>query len=673
MRGIGLALLTLLVASSAQARKVAVAGDSEDPTDPVIVRASLDGITAKFVVDYHVPTTTLDSSTVLLSLAVPKGGVVTGATITHDGTVHRLALGASADVETQFSAAFGEAREGATPDIWVAKITMDSYGMDGTGVTAVIVAPIETEVVLSLEMSVPTCFLRDRRYVRVPAGWEGVAHTKNDEQVARVCDATGTDGPWVSFAAPEPARLPDGERLLAQSARLAIDDDLHLARTELALAASIADVPRDLATVILVDESRSMTNEQRRSQRETVLGYLRAAPNSRVQVIAFSRRTRALLPGWTVASRAIARLDRELASLTPRNGSNFDRGLEVAARLLANVRGTRRVLLVTDEAMASRIANAPERLAKLVSADTIINTVATADVSDTDADGDVKVTRADNAQLARLAAATSGFATVIGQLEDKRTKPVDAAMLVRPMSLDHISATGLGWMDLDVSTRSSLVGSTCTASLDAGDSCIFWTRGTKFAGPIQLEGLLWNRRVVRIVRPLGDPGHTIAREIVGTGTAVARENEPDGGADETELHTKLDALAHAVTSTTSLFARWGGNVPYAEGLAFGGFGGYGRSSDIDGIGTLGRGRLTSIAPVELASQLQSLVEVCQLGSAHASVTMELTFEEIVDVNVAIDGGGARTSALKTCVEEIVWDFTPAIPTLESFRTVSVRL
>jgi|GEM_PF-2491849 len=673
-----IALAAVLVTSAAAAKSDQAVGTDESQMDaPIAVRGTLDGTTARLVVDYRIETLGgPEVQTTALELTMPTGAVVTGATITQGGATHRMTLDATDVVDKQFGDAFGDEGKIA-PTTWVAKIALNTYLGPSYGVSVVIGAPIRTDVLLSLEVVAPTCFFRDKRYVRAPSDWRKAARTKQPspallESCTDPNTADGADSAaWIAFAAPQAARLPSGDRLVASTARLAITNDLHLARTELALAANLADVPRDLATVILVDESRSMSDAQRRSQREIVLGYLRAAPNSRVQVIAFSRHTRTLLPAWTTASRARPRLERDLASMAPRNGSNFDAGLAEAGRLLSAIKGTRRVLLITDEAMATRLSTKPDSFASLVPPGTIINVAVTSDFGDVDSDGVAILSRHDDAVLGRLAGVTTGFATQLGELDMSRRVSVDAAMLVRPTSLDHIRATGLGWMDLDFNTRENLGGDTCTGSLAAGEACIWWTRGTKFAGPILLEGMLWNRRVVRLVRPLGDPGRTIAREIVGTGTSLPHDEDPNTSdeAGTKMLSERIEALAHAVTSSTSLFARWGGDVPLTQGLGLGGFGGFGRSGTIDGIGHGGGRARPTIPAVDLAAQLRPLVGHCNLGTIKPVIKIELTFEEIVDVAVVM----AANDATKRCLEEAVWDFIPVLPSLEPLRTETVVL
>lgn len=658
-----LAIVALLGATTASA------DSSEDwYAKPAAVRGVLDGTSARLVATYRVATWAGDSPTNHEDIALPNGGVVVGATITHGGVAHRMTLDSRDAVEEQYAAAFVESETSARPTTWIAQLAGD-YNFGNREVTFTIAAPISTHVQLDIEVVVPTCFSDDARYVPMPPSWVLATRARPLPKVAERCGADMEDR-WMSFPAREAAKRRSGDRVVEKTARLAVAHDLHLARTEITLASTLEDVPRDLATVILLDESRSLNDAQRRTQREVMLGYLRAAPNSRVQVVGFARRARMLLPGFMIASRAGARLERELASTLLRNGSNVDRGLTEAGRLLAAIQGTRRVLIVTDGVMASRIASNAERLATLVPTGTVINIAITDGRSGmTDDSGHPLLERIDHAGLVPLAAATTGFTTRIDDLNKEDTAPIDATMLVRPIALDHVRVSGLGWSELDERTRSSLVGLTCEETIEAGSSCVWWARGNKFAGAIQLEGVLWNRRVVHLLRPYEDRTRAIAREIVGTAT-------PFGPADSDDdvIGLRIDRLAHAVSNSTSMIARWGGNVPLLGLWGFGRVGGLTSSSPTISIGRASPPRRISAGMVDLAEQLRPLVAACGLGDAKANVTLELTFDEIADVRVEIPSvSGARAVTLASCVEEAMWEATPRLAFTEPVRTAHVVL
>jgi hypothetical protein len=157
--------------------------------------------------------------------------------------------------------------------------------------------------------------------------------------------------------------------------------------------------------------------------------------------------------------------------------------------------------------------------------------------------------------------------------------------------------------------------------------------------------------------------------MVATGTVLT---EADDEAMET-ISTRIDALAHAVTPTTSLFVRWGGSVPFSDGSTFGGFAGFGRSSTIGHVTDTGATATRREPNIDLGPQLRPLVASCGLGTTRGEITMELTFLEIVDVDVTIEATGARAAAIRTCIEDVVWDFKPTLSGLEASRTERVVL
>ena len=219
--------------------------------------------------------------------------------------------------------------------------------------------------------------------------------------------------------------------------------------------------------------------------------------------------------------------------------------------------------------------------------------------------------RDDNVMFAALAQQTGGIG-VDGTL----APDVDATLLVRPTSLDRVEIKGTGWDDLS--------GSSCDADrMPAGTSCTWLGKGTPSAGPIVIDGLLWNRPMKRVVVP--DPAQA---------RAIARELSALGGL-EAPLQAEVDRAAMAVNAVWSLYAAWGGDGGYAERLGFGhgGFG-TGGSTDTATIGdTIGTTHL--MPEVDLSAQLAGPLAAC--GDAHATIEIDLTLDEIVDVAVAHAG------------------------------------
>ena len=184
-----------------------------------------------------------------------------------------------------------------------------------------------------------------------------------------------------------------------------------------------------------------------------------------------------------------------------------------------------------------------------------------------------------------------------------------------------------------------------------GESCEWWGHGAVAAGPIEIDGALWNHHVVRVLRPDPTAARTLARSLSAFGSSLGDQ-----------LDAEIDRAAFAVDSAWSLLATWGGTGGYKD-LAgdLGGFGtsgcgcGSGGSSDTIGIGHFG-----TIAPrLDLRSQLQAAVEArCHLGTTHVRVALEMTLDEIVDVQVTMP---PDQRALADCVVEAVWDTAVVLP------------
>ena len=411
------------------------------------------------------------------TVRVPEHAVITGAVVRGPGYVKRLALDLADHAETELAAL--EERPGSPGHrSWAAQIATTLFDVQRASIA--IAAPRDASLTIDIEVETPTCFVDDARHFKVPPAWKGrvrgAAPATTRAELDDLCHAMD-DGVWMALPSRALANQPPGAaRIGLIAARLALPGQ-QLVRVELDLAATLDEVPRDLHTVLLVDHSRSLGADARESQRALVAAYLREVPSSRVQVIAYARGPRVLLSGWTAASVAAARVDRELRGLAPRNGSNVDAGLAAAAAWLGKAHGTRRVIVFTDERLAQRLARAPATLRDLVSADTLVHAVNVL--------GDGQLARADDSVLAPLALATTGTAFArLGGIDGD----LDARLLARPISLDNISIAGDSWQRIDVAEQIE-----CPEAgddlLEQGRSCVWWGASSS-GGPITVTGMV---------------------------------------------------------------------------------------------------------------------------------------------------------------------------------------
>jgi hypothetical protein len=651
-----LVVAVVLVAAPARADRI---GPDElaEPT-PRSVHAKLDLSTARLAARFAIP---VDGPVWMQGenrLEIPMHAVVIGGVVTVDGASHRLALAPTEDASDAFQAII-QGAPGAHR-AWVFHITANG----DASVVVDIAAPHTATVELELELSMPTCFYRDVRYALLPKAWATVADaalrravTVDDSAIDGACagDSVASGGQWIGFAARElSARPPGNARIDGFAGRLALRDR-DIARVELDLAREISAVPDDLHTAIVIDGSRSLDADQIDAQRAIVGSYLRHAPRSSVQVIAYTHGARALLPGWTTASEAAPRVDREIRARAPRNGSDLDRGLAEAATWLERTEGTRRVVVFTDEHVAQRLIDTPPvALRRLLPQRTLVHVVTL--LGD---HGDVE--RVNDTMFAALASATDGIA-VFGRVDDKGQ--VDATMLVRPVSLDQVKVVAPGWREIEPSGCPQEDG----VSLAEGSACTWWGEGDHVSGPVTIEGLVWGRRFVRILRP--DPSE--ARAIARTLTLSSQLAE--------ELQPEIDRIAHAVNAAWSLSGTWGGSSGYAD-IAGMGLGGGGISSSCGGdpgggVGT-GFGTIGAATPkLELRGQFAAAVAACHPGDARVSIQVETTLLEIVGVTVTVEphaGTPARPNVLRTvhdCVDAAVWDTMVAIPNAPDHATTS---
>jgi len=630
-------VLVLVLGATAS---VAVADDAVDETEPAPreVTARLDGgtatLTARYLLRFEGPAI----QTVLATLELPPGAVATRAQVRAGGIARRLELAAAGDARKRFDEVVD--RPGGPARRW-AMLLEDSHGVLEVSLTA----PRAGAVTLELELAAPTCFHQDVRYVEVPATWKRAlapalrARLARSDELARACK-DGEEATWIGFPDPTLARRPAGPERIGTSAGRLVLDDQHVARVELEVSRLLGETPRDLATAIVVDGSRSMTPAQREAQRALVGGYLAAARGSRVQVIAYARTARALLPSWQPASEAAGRVDRELAALVPRNGSNVDVALADAGRWLGRVGGTRRVVLVTDEWLAERLRHDPEQLARALPAGTLVHVVAI--------DNDGELTRDDDGLLAPLAATTGGIAVRGGAGEDAR---LDATMLVRPTSLDRLTVQAPGWTQLAPGAAR-----TCGDRLVEGTACTWWGQGDAIAGPLVIEGFVWGRRVTRMLAPDPARAHELARALPALDVL-----------DADHLAHAL-AAARAVNAQWSLYVEWGGADGYEDGFGSirgGSCCGGTASSHSIGIGTP---RPTPRLPaLDLAPQLAAVARTCALRDTRVHAEIETTLSEIVDVRVT------APAEVRACVEDAIWATELAVPAGYGHVTTKVTL
>jgi len=498
---------------------------------------------------------------------------------------------------------------------------------------------------LQIAVDAPTCMDTDTRAVLLPATWAGqlagvtaVTGRGDVDALDMHCDVSLPALTWVRFPARTLAKRPPGEaRIGTEAAQLTAysptEGDVKVARVEIALAAELSVIPRDLHTVLVVDESRSVEEAERAAQQALVAAYLRAAPRTKVQIVGYARDAKPLLPGWSVASEVTGRIERTLAGRVPRNGSSIVQARPVASAVLARVGGTGPFLLATDDRLSDGTAHALEGLASGLPARTLVHVIAL------DSDS----------ALAPLASATEG---IVFPLDPGASERIDALSLVRPVALDGLELTGAGWDPLSITHG-------CADRVMEGQSCEWIATGG--SGPVTVTGRLWGHEITRVLTPDVRRPTALARVLQATAT-----NLPGATYDAVQYAAK------SVNAMWSLVATWGTGGGYAD-LVVGGLGTIGTgsfsTSSHDSIGATGTARVSPDLRPELIAQLGPVVRGCQ-ATGKVTVDVELTREEIAGVAVALT---ASNPDLETCITEGIWAANIALRTPPAHATVRLVL
>ncbi|MBL8621582.1 MAG: VWA domain-containing protein [Myxococcales bacterium] len=429
-----------------------------------------------------------------------------------------------------------------------------------------------------------------------------------------------------------PARAATGLRLT--DARLTAPG-VAVRDVELAIAPRLAPPPVRPTVVFVLDASKSQGADGVAAQLAIVRGYLAHQPDARVEVVVARRAATRLFGDVVPAATVPAALAARATALTVGNGSHLERGLALAADILAAAPGPRRLVAFTDDRLRPALTDDALRaaLARLP-ADAIAHVVVPHA-------GAAEVWTDRDSHFAGVIAPWGGIAATVGAAGD----PAPLVELVRPIALRDVA-----------------VGDEVIADEVREGQGLRWLTQTDAAAPV--TAWLWGRRVEATTLAAPVDRIRVAR------LALARFEELDDAAVQA-----LAGLAHATTRLTSLIAdqpSWTpGGLPEVElGLRGGdswssmcgvpmGLGGVGR------IGTIGHGGGTGSgddrAPPDVRALLAARIAGCAapLGPRpwRLAVDVSTTGVEVVDVAATLAGvdDAALATRVEACAIEAGWD------------------
>ncbi|MBK9031518.1 MAG: hypothetical protein IPL61_09310 [Myxococcales bacterium] len=400
---------------------------------------------------------------------------------------------------------------------------------------------------------------------------------------------------------------------------------------DVAVAPTLAARPRRPAVVFVVDASRSQGDAGVARQLAIVRGYLHFQPDARVEVVVVRRQAVRLFGDLVPAAAALGRLATlPTASLAVGNGSHLDRGLALAATVLAAAPGPRRLIAFTDDRLRPGLTDDQLRAAlTALPADAIAHVVLPGA-------GPAAIARDLEHHLVAAIAPWGGIVAAVGAAGD----PAPLVELVRPVRIEQLAIGARALAD----------------ELREGRGL----RTIDVEGAAPVTGWIWGRRWAAI------PSATLVARVRAARLALAL-----GTAVDEPVEQALGALAGAVTRFASLVADRPGWTP--GGLPDDGLGwrGGGSSSSMCGIpmnlsgyGTLGHGSGTGTGlggPPDLAPLLAARVAGCAAGLEASPWRLELavatTGVEVVDVTAAATGVDDATARgrFEVCAVEAGWD------------------
>jgi hypothetical protein len=388
--------------------------------------------------------------------------------------------------------------------------------------------------------------------------------------------------------------------------------------------------------VVVLDASRSVTDEQGAAEIAAARAYLRHFPDAKVRVMTFDREVHPVHAGFVDVNRAI--VDLSSLRITRRNGSRLDDALVSAGAAFADLPPStpRRILALTD--LRTRQALDPDDLASRLAKGAVLH-VASVEP------GNPSLNRDDEGPWAKPARRTGGLLWNAAASADPSEMNEMARVYeewARPLRIDRVRLAAAGLDATDVSVPETL---------DEGQS-IEDLRITKSSvASVELTGELWARPMKKRLTPDEREGKLWSAAVFGTGLL--------GALSEKEMMV-LARKGRAVSPVTSFLAIEPGVRPSTEGLDWTGTGegggGRGEGIGLGSIGTIGRGTGPRFDHAGFLRQaLRPAWRACNGKEGIAKLVVETTLDEIVDLPTIDVRGEAKASPAIACLANAAWN------------------
>jgi hypothetical protein len=411
----------------------------------------------------------------------------------------------------------------------------------------------------------------------------------------------------------------------------------YLTHFSLEASPRVSAVPRRAQVVVVIDASRSLTDQQVDAQKAAAAAYLSHFQDASVEVLTFDRKTHRRYGSLVPVERA--RRDLAAVQIERRNGSAVDEALAEAEKILAATPAgrPRRLVLTTDALVRSALK--PERIRAALGPSGAVAHLGLLD-------GDIpKLVRDDQHVWAPALRSTGGLLWHAGASEAHAHRKQMNTIFeewARPLRVDNFRLYSPD-LDLGAVTERPDV-------LDEGEGFEQLLFSPRDVAWVRAEGELWSKRVQRVIHADAAAGKRWAALVFGS-DLLNDLSEPE--------MMKLALHGGAVSPVTSYLAIEPGVRPSTEGLDWSGSGtGSGRGSinPLIRYGTVGvSGRVVPLDRDQwLTDALRPSFVACGGKAGTARVSLESTYAEIVEV-ARIDLGGLKDPLLERCISEAAWD------------------
>lgn len=422
----------------------------------------------------------------------------------------------------------------------------------------------------------------------------------------------------------------------ARLGRVEAAADKQFFRLEIDTAPQLRPMPKRPNVVFVIDASKSLPDLT--SQLAIVRSFLRNATDAKAEVVLYRRHATRLFGDFIAAADVPARLEKAEADgkLTLGNGSALDEGLRVAREALSKHRGTRMLVMASDNLLRPSWKNehalAILNKTPLRAAHVVLPSIHDGFV------GDARDRRDDKHALAPLATKNGGILLHIDRPADEDKELDDVTLgLVRPTRIDDFRVHGVN--------LPSAVPKVMHEGQGLREMALLSTAPSK----VRLTGKIWSQPFSRVVQgPLSFSEAT---------AAFVFSHDMHDDLSEEEM-VRVAFAGKVVSPVTSYLALEPGVRPSEEGLVGVGEGGGGRGEGIGlgSVGTIGHGGGSTCPSYDIADDVDAAVQVCVAKHAPAkgtkiSLKVDTTFDEVVDVVTAT---GTTPRGLTSCLVDAVW-------------------